>query len=480
MRTAGVLLGLLSIVLARNVYIGSLNSGIWIFQQNGDGSLSQVGNPVTSSSGFVALHPNGQNLFATGAGDQYVSYGMQGNNLVYYNSLPGHDGQECWTTHVSVHPDGKTLFGANYKDGSFVAYSLWDNGALNRRTFLNVPGTGSHGDKTDQHRQDGPHAHMIVTSPNPKFVVGMDLGADRIWVWKYNSQNNSLTPNRPRSFSTPLGSGSRHIAFGRDGNYAYVVNEIACTLLVLKFDQTNGIFSQVQLISSLPQDQQGQTSISAGEIRVHPSGNFVYVTNRNTWAGDMNNIGIFSINTTTGMVTPVAWEPSRSRSPRGMNVCPSGNYLYVANEEADNNGNNLFAFNVDTSTGRLSLFGSYSTKGSASDVEFTYEKLSPVPQPTTSRTFSSTSRHSTSTVTPSTTTSVGDISLGMDRWGGDMDNMPVWADGPQGCQQQCYSTSGCVAWAYNTCDGGNCWLKNSNSSPYSSNCRATGTIFGRV
>jgi len=470
MRTSALLLCLLAVSSARQVYVGSLGSGIWIFSQNGDGTLNQLSNPVQSSSGFLALHPNGKNLFATGAGDKYISYGIDGSNLIQYNDLPGHDGQECWTTHVSVHPDGKTLFGANYKDGSFVAFSLWDNGALNKRIFLEIPGQGSRGDKTNQHRQDGPHAHMIVASPNPNFIIGMDLGADKIWVWRYNS--TGIRANSPKSFDVALGSGPRHIAFSPNGNYAYVVDEIACTVLVLKFNKDAGTFSQVQVISSLPKQQQGDGSISAGEIRVHPSGNFVYVTNRN---GPSDSIGIFSINATDGTVTPVSWEPSRARSPRGLNLCPSGKYLYVANENADWSGNSLFAFAIDQFSGKLSLIGSYSTGGSCSDVEFSVEKDDN--KPTNPPTKQPTSAPSTTKGNDNTATAISYLIENGDRWGGDLPNMPVRASSSQDCQFQCFYNNDCKAWAFDSC-GSDCWLKNSVSDRFDSDCRTTGTILG--
>jgi len=357
------LLSYLCTVSALQVYVGSLGSGIWIYSQGSDGKLKFISNPEKTSSGFLAIH--GNNLYATGANDQYVSYSLgQNGSLKRLNSKPGHDGNECWATHVSIHPTGKYLFGANYKDGSFISWTLNSNGSLEKRILLDTPGTGSKGDKTDQHRQDGPHAHMILASPDPSFIVGMDLGADRIWVWKFNETTGEI--NRYSRFKAYLGSGSRHIAFSpTKPQFAFVVNEIACTVLALSFHK--GYFWQTQSISSLQQDQQGDASISAGEIRVHPNGKFLYVTNRN---GPSNNIGAFLINQNNGTLTPIDWVWSHAVSPRGMNIDPSGKYLYVANENTDNNGNSLFLFKIDQDTGKLNMIEGYNTGGSCSDVEF--------------------------------------------------------------------------------------------------------------
>jgi len=358
------LCALFTVITCRLVYVGSLDSGIWVFSQNSDGTLKPLAHPERTSSGFLAVSPNGKNLYATGAGDKYVAYGINGSDLIRYNDLPGHDGQECWTTHVSVHPDGGAIFGANYKDGSFVSFSLETNGALKQRTSLFTPGTGSHGVPD---RQDGPHAHMITTSPNPKFVVGMDLGADRVWVWRYNQSTRSLTPNTPDSFRAPVGSGTRHIAFGKSGDYAYTINEIASTLLVLKFDKRGGSFTQIQSISSLQSYMRGDRSITAGEIRMHPNGKWLYVTNRN---GQSNNVGLYRVNPMDGTLTQSDFVWSRAVSPRGMNVDPSGRYLYVADEKSNQAGNSLFAFKIDQQAGTLSVIGEYNTGGSCSDVEF--------------------------------------------------------------------------------------------------------------
>jgi len=361
--TTLLLLCLFTSVVSLNVYVGSLNTGIWIYKQNDDGRLTYVSNPEKTSSGFLAL--SGNNLYATGAGDQYVAYSLTdgGTGLKRLNSLPGHDGQECWTTHVSVHPNGRFIFGANYKDGSFVSFSLNSDGSLKQRTFLGTPGVGSHGDQTSQHRQDGPHAHMIVTSPDPNFVIGMDLGADRIWTWSFNQSTGEM--KQFGRFKAPLGSGPRHIAFSPNGTFAYVVDEIGRTVLVLAFKA--GKFAQVQKLPSLDTDQQNDASISAGEIRMHPSGKFVYVTNRN---GPSNNIGVFAVDQSSGKLTGVQWVWSHGGSPRGMNVDPTGKFLYVANENANDQGQNLFAFSVDQNTGKLTLLEGYSTGGSGSDVEF--------------------------------------------------------------------------------------------------------------
>ncbi|PRP84940.1 hypothetical protein PROFUN_07594 [Planoprotostelium fungivorum] len=353
----------INIVCSRTVYVASSNTGIWMYNQNEDGSLQYLSNPVRAATNFLAAHPNGKYLYATSTDNNtYTAYQVRGASLTKLNDVPSSDNKGSGVAHVSIHPSGKMMFGANYDEGSFVSFNITDDGYLQQRIFFNVPGTGSKG---NWNRQQGPHAHMITTTPNHKYVVGLDLGADRIWMWKYDP--SSLTPSAPNQFIAPLGSGPRHIAFSPKGQYAYVVTELGCTVMV--FNYAEGVLQLVQTISTVPS---GTNGVLAGEIRVHPSGNFVYVSNR--WS-NTNNIAVFSVDPNNGNLRIVNWMASGGTSPRGLNLCPSGKYLYAANEYADGNGNSLFVFRIDQNSGTLTLTNSYPNGGGCLDVEFSPETI---------------------------------------------------------------------------------------------------------
>jgi len=230
------------------------------------------------------------------------------------------------TTHVSVHPSGRYVMAANYTSGNWPVFRLQADGSIGPKTadFQGVGnGTGPRPD-----RQEGPHAHQIITDVGANHVFAVDLGADNVNVLNLDLGTGSLTPNTVPFANAASGAGPRHMAFHPDGVRAYVLNELASTIDVHAYDPVRGALVWMQTISTLPRDFVGTNTTA--EIRVHPSGKFLYNTNRGH-----NSVAMYEIEG-DGTLDSIGWVSSGGQWPRGMNIDPSGTFLYAANQNTDN------------------------------------------------------------------------------------------------------------------------------------------------
>ena len=161
-------------------------------------------------------------------------------------------------------------------------------------------------------------------------------------MWNLDSGTGTLIPNTVPFAPIASGSGSRHMAFHPDRQHAYVLSELASSVTVFGYDPVRAAFIWQQTISALPADFTGTNT--AAEIRVHPSGQFLYTTNRGH-----NSVAMFEIEPETGGLEVIGWESTRGEWPRGMNIDPSGAFLYAANQNTDNIG----VFRIDPASGKL-------------------------------------------------------------------------------------------------------------------------------
>jgi 6-phosphogluconolactonase len=202
------------------------------------------------------------------------------------------------------------------------------------------------GSSVNPKRQEGPHAHSINLDAANRFAFAADLGLDKVLVYRFDPTHGTLTPNEPPSATVPPGAGPRHFAFHPSGKYAYVINEIGNTVTAFAYDAKSGTLRDLQNISTLPEDFKG-TSYTA-EVVVHPSGKFLYGSNRGH-----DSIAIFQIDQTTGKLTSVGQESTKGKTPRNFNVDPTGQYLLAANQGS----NSIAVFRIDRLTGKLTATG---------------------------------------------------------------------------------------------------------------------------
>lgn len=269
-------------------------------------------------------------------------------------------------TYVSIHPSGKFVLVANYFGGSVAVLPIQPDGSLGAATDVKDD-AGTVGPRKATNAPPGSfafsghdrtHAHMIEADPSGRFVLHVDLGLDKIFVWKFDDRAGVLTPADPPSVSLPPGDGPRHFYFHPNGRWLYSLQEEGSTIVLFDYDSAKGQLAARQTLSSLPPGFAGSNFCS--EIMVSADGRFVYAGNRLH-----DSIGIFAVGG-DGTLKFVAEEWTRGNYPRSFNFDPTGNFLYSCNQRADN----LAAFRVDKKTGGLKFTGHYTPVGNPSIIVF--------------------------------------------------------------------------------------------------------------
>lgn len=317
-----------------------------------------------SGPGFLALHPDHHHLYAVGKLDgvpSVVAYRIvqDGNDsgLELDNALPIGDGTAA---HVAVDQTGQMLLTAQYGGGSVAAFSLKPDGSLNNATDLIKHKGGS---QVVQGRQDAPHAHWVGFSPDNRFAFVPDLGLDKVVIYKIDPTKANLTFHGYGE--VPAGGGPRHMKFHPNGKIIYVLNELALSVTVFDYDSDRGTMIAKQTIATIePELLEKEIFKSASEIRVHPSGKFVYSANRGH-----DTITAFRVNQSSGELSVIEVEPVRGATPRNFNLAPSGRWLLAAGQDS----HTLASFGVDAETGELTYNRSNVTAPSAICVLFQHE-----------------------------------------------------------------------------------------------------------
>jgi len=286
--------------------------GIYVFRMNpSNGGLAPLQVEQIPNPSYLALDPTLQHLYSvnemTDGGVSAFSLNQANGTLSFVNMQPT-NGQD--TTHLSVQPSGPYLFAASYTSGNFQGFRINSDGSIGDMTdnFQDVGnGTGP-----NPARQEGPHAHQILTDLDGNHVFGVDLGADKVNVWNLDPSTGVLNPNTVPFAGIASGSGPRHMAYHPDRQHAYVLSELVSSVTVFTYDPVRAAFIWQQTISALPPDFTGTNT--AAEIRVHPSGRFLYTTNRGH-----DSVAMFEIEPETGDLEVIGWESTRGERPRGLN-----------------------------------------------------------------------------------------------------------------------------------------------------------------
>jgi len=237
---------------------------------------------------------------------------------------------------------GHFVLVANYDGGSVAALPVLQDGRLgNASAFVQHAGHS-----VNPQRQEGPHAHCIETDRSDRHAIAADLGLDRLLVYHFGSKTGALTPNQPPFAEVKPGSGPRHFAFDPTGRFLYLVDEMGSTIYAFSYDSNKGVLRPLQSISSLPKSFKGENY--AAEIAVHPSGKFLYASNRGH-----DSIAVFAIDPARHTLTPLEDVPTQGKFPRSFGITPDGTYMFVANQKSDN----VVIFRIDQKSGRLTPTG---------------------------------------------------------------------------------------------------------------------------
>ena len=315
---------------------------VYIFDPNtGDFSVER---PVTSleNASYVAISNDGKNVYAVSeqnGGGSVNAYAFDASSgaLRLLNSVPAHG--PCY---VSVDDNKKAVFVGNYGGGSLQAIHLNADGSFVQNTVQTIQHEGK-SIVTD--RQEKPHVHAVVLSPDNQYLLVPDLGTDKVFQYNVGITGEKIvTPAATPFFEVKAGGGPRHLTFHPNGRYAYLVLELEAAVMAL--DYSNGKLSGKQTISMLTPDFHG--SRSGADIHVSPDGKFLYATNR----GDANEIIVYSIDG-QGKLSLVTNESVQGKTPRNFAIDPSGNFVLVANQ----NSNDVIIFKRDAKTGMLTATG---------------------------------------------------------------------------------------------------------------------------
>src|SRR5579864_2163515 len=287
---------------------GSTSKGIYAYRFDAaTGQSTSLGLAAeTTNPSFVALHPSGRFLYAVNELGNYKGPNSGGvsafsvdratGKLTFLNEVPSRGADPCY---IIVDKAGKYVLVANYTGGSIAVFPVLADGKLGKASeFVQHTGHGA-----DPKRQEGPHAHSIDLSPDSRFAFVDDLGLDELKVYKYDSAKGSLTPNTPPFAKLDAGAGPRHFVLHPSGKFAYVIAEIASTVTAFSVNLNAGTLQRLQTVSTLPKDFKGENDDA--EIQMHPSGKFLYASNRGH-----DSIAVFAIDQSKGTLTPVEYTPA--------------------------------------------------------------------------------------------------------------------------------------------------------------------------
>ena len=339
------------------VYVGTYtqgktpSQGIYLLELDlASGSLTARGaGPNLPDPSFLAIHPSRKFLYAVnelsefngkkGGGVSALAIDPASGKLTLLNQQSSVGSGPC---HLTVDRAGKNVLVANYGSGSVACLPIQADGTLGAASsFIQHEGKSA-----DASRQERPHAHSINLDQANRFALVADLGLDQVRVYQFDAEKGTLTPNDPPFATVAPGSGPRHLAFHPGGRFAYVISEMANTVTAFDYDSARGTLTGIQTISTLPADFQG-TSYTA-EVQVHPSGKFVYGSNRGH-----DSIAIFVVDPATGKLAAAGHQSTLGKNPRNFALDPTGHYLLAENQDSDS----IAVFRIDQETGGLTQVG---------------------------------------------------------------------------------------------------------------------------
>lgn len=347
-------------------YTGAKSKGIYLSRldaKSGRLSAPELVAEVKSPS-FLAVRPDNRFLYSVNEVSQFdgkpagsvsaFEIAPKTGKLTPLNQSSSGGTGPC---HLIVDKKGRNVLVANYGGGSVAVLPVQPDGKLGAASAF-VQHTGS---SVNPDRQKEPHAHSVVLDKDNRFAFVADLGLDKVMIYRFDPEKGSLTPATPSSASVKPGAGPRHFAFSPNGKFAYVINEIQCTVTAFRHDSKTGELKELQTASTLPAGLAVQPGYSTAEIEVHPSGKFLYGSNRGH-----DTIAVFSIDAKKGTLTPLEHVPTRGKTPRNFAIDPTGKYLLAGNQDS----NTVAVFRVDPSTGRLAPTGQLLDVGAPVSVVF--------------------------------------------------------------------------------------------------------------
>ncbi|WP_337176609.1 lactonase family protein [Paludisphaera sp.] len=329
----------------------SPSEGIYLLEFDAaTGALTPKGAAAGAANpSYLAVHPGGKTLYAVNEVGEFE--GEESGSVTAFaldaatgalTQLNQQSSKGAIPCHLAVDPTGKLVVAANYAGGSVVGLPIGPDGSLKPASAY----IKHHGKSVDPARQTAPFAHSATFDLTGSRVLVADLGIDQVLVYDVDPAAGALTPLDPPGVKISPGSGPRHLAWHPSGKHAYVINELKNTVTVLEYDAEAGTLKVIQTVSTLPGDFDGTSHCAA--ISVHPSGNFVYGSNRGH-----DSLAVFTVDPATGTLTPSGWTPTGGKNPRDFAIDPTGRWLLAENQDSDS----ILVFKIDQATGALTATG---------------------------------------------------------------------------------------------------------------------------
>ncbi len=338
---------------SKGIYVSRFNSG------TGDLSEPELAAEITNPS-FLTISPDHRFLYAVsedplslGPPLDHASYvsafaiDPASGKLRLLNTVPASGTSTCY---ISIDRTGKYVFMANFGSGSIAVVHVKEDGSLGELTAF----IQDVGQSVDPSIQNEPHTHWVGVSPDNRFVVVSDLGLDRIFTFHFDQNTGKLSPLDAPYATVYPGGGPRHFVFDPEGKFGYQLSEMSGNVDVFAWNASDGKLTEVQRAQTVPHDFFG--SNHSAEIEIRPDGRFLYESNRRTQGEDVrgpDTIGVYAIDSKTGVLTPVEETLSGGTMPRNFDIDPTGGYLLAANQLS----NNVVVFAIDRNTGKLSKTG---------------------------------------------------------------------------------------------------------------------------
>jgi 6-phosphogluconolactonase len=354
-------------ILYVGTYTGPASKGIYAYGYDAaSGKLTPLGLAAeTTNPSFLAIDSTRKVLYAVNEGHDYkgensgavTAFSIEDRKtgkLTELDEVSSHGADPCY---ISFDRTGKYALVANYTGGTVAVFPLASDGRIGEASSV-MKDAGELG--PNKARQEAPHAHFIEASAHNWFAYVSDLGLDQVLIYKFDAAKGTLTAGGPPVvagaspspavkdfFSAKLapGTGPRHVAFSADGKFMYVLGELDSTVTVFANDAKE-TFQSIQKISALRSGVPGHNS--AAEIAIHPSGEFLYTSNR----GD-DSIAVFTIHRATGKLTFLQRISSGGNAPRHFTIDPTGTRLFAANQDSGN----IVEYDINAATGRLKPVG---------------------------------------------------------------------------------------------------------------------------
>ena len=320
---------------------GSRSKGIYVYElglSSGELTRERKVEGVLNPS-YLDLHPQRGFLYAVnevesfageeGGGVSAFALDAGSGALTRLNVRSSRGKGPCY---ISVEQTGRFVLVANYGGGNVAMLPIQADGRLGAATDV-VQHAGS---SVDPERQTAPFLHSIVPDPANRFAIAADLGTDKLVIYEMDLEQGKL--NKHAEVRVKPGSGPRHTIFHPNGQYLYLINELNSTLVAYHYNSEAGNLEEMQTISTLPPDYQGENLCA--DLHIH--GRYLYASNRKH-----DTIAWFLIDEATGRLSYAGEIPSGGKEPRSFAIDSTGSFLLAAHDKSDN----VVTFQIEPSTG---------------------------------------------------------------------------------------------------------------------------------